>query len=135
MGPSVALFGPKARFHHLGIAVRSIEDTQSGLVKVIDPVQSVTVAFMQLGGQTLELIEPLGENSPVNQNLKDGNRLVHFCIEVPDLEEAVEICSKANFLPISKAQPAVAFDLRKILWVFNQKFGLVELLEDKSLAE
>lgn len=133
MGPSVELFGPRARFHHLGIAVQSIDATQTGLVKVEDPIQSVTVAFLEVANQTIELIEPLGNDSPINQNLKKGIRLVHFCIEVPDLEIALNACAKANFIPISRAEPAVAFEMRKILWVMNQKFGLVELLENKNL--
>jgi methylmalonyl-CoA/ethylmalonyl-CoA epimerase len=122
-------FGPSAKLHHVGIAVHSIETAIPGLESVEDPKQQVRVAFADLAGLTIELIEPASENSPIDQSLKKGIKLLHICIEVPSLDAALKICAKNGFRKISSVQPAVAFDMRKIVWVFNTVFGLVELLE------
>src|SRR5262249_10897898 len=103
-----------------------------GLQSVQDPIQQVRVAFADLAGLTIELIEPAGENSPIDQSLKKGIKLVHICIEVPSLEAALNICAKNGFRKISSVQPAVAFGMRKIVWVFNSALGLVELVETKA---
>jgi len=125
-------FGPAARLHHIGIAVRSIEHAIPGLDSVEDPLQQVRVAFADFAGLTIELIEPASEESPIDQSLKKGIKLLHVCIEVPSLDTALKFCAKNGFRKISSVQPAVAFDMRKIVWVFNAVFGLVELLEAKA---
>jgi len=125
-------FGPSARLHHVGIAVPSIEHAIPGLVSVEDPIQQVRVAFADFAGLTIELIEPASEKSPIDQSLKKGIKLLHICIEVPSLEAALKICAESGFRKISPVQPAIAFDMRKIVWVFNAVFGLVELLEAKA---
>src|SRR5262249_10952079 len=125
-------FGPSAKLHHVGIAVRSIEDAVPGLQQVEDPIQKVRVAFADFAGLTIELIEPASEKSPVDQSLKNGVKLLHICIEVPSLDGALKICAQNGFRKISPVQPATAFDMRKIVWVFNTVFGLVELVEAKA---
>jgi Glyoxalase/Bleomycin resistance protein/Dioxygenase superfamily len=125
-------FGPAAKLHHVGIAVRSIEEAIPGLPSVEDPIQHVRVAFANLCGLTIELIEPASEKSPVDQSLRKGTKLLHICIEVPSLEAALKFSAENGFRKISSVQPAVAFDMRKIVWVFNSVFGLVELVEAKA---
>jgi methylmalonyl-CoA/ethylmalonyl-CoA epimerase len=125
-------FGPSAKLHHVGIAVHSIEHALPGLLSVEDPIQQVRVAFADFAGLTIELIEPASEKSPIVQSLKKGIKLLHICIEVPSLEAALKICAENGFRKSSSVQPAVAFDMRKIVWVFNAVFGLVELLEAKA---
>jgi methylmalonyl-CoA/ethylmalonyl-CoA epimerase len=126
-------FGPSARLHHVGIAVHSIESAVPGLQTIEDPIQNVRVAFADMAGLTVELIEPAGEHSPIDQSLKKGIKLLHLCIEVPSLEGALECCRKHGFRRISVPKPAVAFDMRKIVWVLNNTFGLVELVEAKAV--
>jgi catechol 2,3-dioxygenase-like lactoylglutathione lyase family enzyme len=133
MPVKLEFFGPSARLHHVGMAVRSIEDAVPGLQSIEDPIQSVHVAFADIAGLTIELIEPAGEHSPIDQSLKKGIKLLHLCIEVPSLELALEHCRKHGFRRISVPQPAVAFDMQRIVWVFNTTFGLVELLEAKAV--
>jgi len=125
-------FGPSARLHHVGIAVSSIEDAIPGLQSVEDPIQQVRVAFADLAGLTIELIEPVNEQSPIDQSLKKGVKLLHICVEVPSLDTALKFGAENGFRKISSIQPAVAFEMRKIVWVFNAVFGLVELLEAKA---
>jgi methylmalonyl-CoA/ethylmalonyl-CoA epimerase len=100
----------------------------AGLVKVHDPIQKVNVAFTDLHGVTVELIEPAGEGSPVAASLKKGIKLVHLCVEVTDMSKAIEFAEKGDFRQLSQPVPAVAFEGRAIVWMFHPTFGLFELL-------
>ena len=88
------------RLNHIGIAVPSIEKTfetyrtmygATEFVRPFDmPAQGVRVGFINLPNTQLEIIEPLGEKSPIinflEKNPKGGQH--HVCFEVPDIHEA-----------------------------------------------
>ena len=66
-------------FHHIGIACRDIEATKpfyiaQGYVAsetVFDPVQSVNICFLDKAGMPrIELLSPIGEDSPVVRTLE-----------------------------------------------------------------
>ena len=127
---ALALFGDGAVFDHVGIAVRSIEAVGVPDAPVTrDLRQRVSVAFVEAGGVTLELIEPLGDNSPVLRSLENGQALVHLCFRVPNLELALSAGKESGFHRLGSPVPAPAFENRRIVWVFSRTFGLVELLE------
>lgn len=134
--PQLALFGADAVFHHVGIAVRSI-DAAGGptLARTEDPTQRVSVAFVDSGGAVLELIEPLGDRSPVAASLAKGQPLVHLCFSVPDLDAAVVAGKRAGFHRLAAPVAAPAFGNRQIVWMFSRTFGLVELLERPARDE
>jgi len=48
------------------------------------PEHGVTTVFVDLGNSKLELLRPLGENSPIKNFLvqKPGGGIHHVCIEV-----------------------------------------------------
>ena len=88
------------RLNHIGIAVPALEkafETYRNLygatefVQPIDmPAQGVRVGFVNLPNTQLEIIEPLGEKSPIinflEKNPKGGQH--HVCFEVPDIHVA-----------------------------------------------
>lgn len=124
------MFGDEAVFDHVGLAVRSIDSVgAAGLQPVNDPKQSVNVAFVDLHGLKIELVEPAGENNPVSASLERGQKLLHLCFRVPDLERAIEEARHWGFHCIWKPVPAIAFENRPIVWLFSQVYGLVELVE------
>lgn len=125
-------FGPGARFHHIGMVVRSIEKNHCVAEKIWDPIQKVSVAFISLNGLNIELIEPEDDESPVSLSLKKGIKLLHLCYTVPNIEEALAVCKKQKFHCISRPVPAVAFDNKPIIWVYSRIYGLVELIEDSA---
>lgn len=127
--PPLDAFGASARFHHLGIAVKSIRSAAPDLVPVLDPIQKVSVAFLEINGFSVELIEAAADDSPVSRSLRSGQRLQHVCFEVDDLEEALRLGRAAGFQLVAAPVPAVAFQGRRIAWVFHAVFGLVEVLE------
>ena len=127
---TLVLFGDGAVFDHVGIAVRSIAEVGSpGLPLTRDARQRVSVAFVETGGVTLELIEPLGNDSPILRSLEKGQPLVHLCFRVPDLEVAIAAGKRAGFHRLGAPVPAPAFANRRIAWVFSRTLGLIELLE------
>ena len=88
------------RMNHIGIAVPSIEkafETYRNLYGATDfvqpfdmPAQGVRVGFVNLPNTQLEVIEPLGEKSPIigflEKNPKGGQH--HVCFEVKNIHEA-----------------------------------------------
>jgi methylmalonyl-CoA/ethylmalonyl-CoA epimerase len=123
-------FGDDARLRHIGVAVRSIDAAAPGAEKQFDPLQNVRVAFVELNGVLFELVEPVGERSPVNGYLKrDKVSLYHVCFEVSDLEGALKRAKQNGFHTLGRPKPAAAFEGRRIAWVFSPLLGLFELLE------
>ena len=125
-------FGEGARFHHLGIVVRSIKNASPQSEPITDPIQQVAVAFVCVNGLSVELIEPCGEHSPVLRSLNEGVKLLHVCYIVPDLPVGISICRKHGFHRVRQPVPARAFGNAKITWVFSNRYGLFELLEDSG---
>jgi methylmalonyl-CoA/ethylmalonyl-CoA epimerase len=113
-----------AEFHHIGVAVSSIEE---GLEATYDPIQKVTVAFARINGITVEFIKPEGDNSPAKNYV--GKGIYHMCFEVKDIRECIKHAESSGFKCIAPPQPAKAFNEREIAWLINSKFGLIELLQ------
>jgi methylmalonyl-CoA/ethylmalonyl-CoA epimerase len=130
------------RFHHVGYAVSSIEDYLSGFMAplfspsqvtdpVLDPVQQVRVCFVEMqGGTVIELVEPLGETSPV-ANMIGSRRggLYHLCYEVSDLDAEMLRFRAKQCMPLGKPVPAAAFGGRRIVFLMTPQHDLIELLE------
>jgi methylmalonyl-CoA/ethylmalonyl-CoA epimerase len=88
------------RLNHVGVATPSIEKSvalyreKMGATKVHDafdlPAQGVRVCFVDAPNMQVELIEPLGADSPIvkflERNPEGGQH--HLCFEVADIEEA-----------------------------------------------
>jgi methylmalonyl-CoA/ethylmalonyl-CoA epimerase len=128
--PDLNAFGDEAAFDHVGVAVPSIREAVEGDLRVVsDGRQKVSVAFVELNGLRVELIEPHDEDSPVASSLESGRQLVHICYRVPDLDAAIRRGREHGFHRIGSPTPAVAFSGRRIAWVFSRTYGLVELLE------
>ena len=125
-------FGDTAEIDHVGVAVRSIDDTLENANKVTDPIQRVHVAFMKLHNVVIELVEPVDGDSPVTRYLDNGQTFYHLCYRVPDIESAIKAARKHGFYCIAKPVPAVAFENRKIAWLYSRTYGLFELVEDKK---
>ena len=129
-------------FHHIGIACRDIEKTKAFYLQqgytatptVEDPLQHVRISFLDKdGGPRLELLEPIGDQSPVARTLAtSGVTPYHICYEVPDLEEAIATLRSQRFLLVNGPVPACALDNRRIAFLFQKNTGLIELLESHS---
>jgi methylmalonyl-CoA/ethylmalonyl-CoA epimerase len=130
------------RFHHIGYAVADIEQYLEEFCKplfeplsisepVSDPIQQVTVCFVELqNGTTIELVEPIGKDSPVSRFVgTTRGGLYHLCFEVDDLDAEIARFRKKGCLPLSKPVAAVAFGGRRIVFMMTPQRDLIELLE------
>lgn len=77
----------------------------------------------------IELIEPAGEDSPVRSFLSKGGGLHHLCYEVRNLEAQLELSRSQGGKLVRAPMPAVAFDGRRIAWVYAKEKLLIEFLE------
>lgn len=88
------------RLNHVGVATPSIEKSLELYRRMFDaephgpafdlPAQGVRVCFVDTPNSQIELIEPLGEASPIarflEKNPAGGQH--HVCFEVPDIHAA-----------------------------------------------
>ncbi|MCF8708993.1 methylmalonyl-CoA epimerase [Rhizorhapis sp. SPR117] len=129
------------RLNHIGVATPSIEKSVEmyvnllGATKVHEPFdlppQGVRVCFVDTPNSQIELIEPLGENSPIlkylEKNPQGGQH--HVCFEVPDIHAAkAEMEAKgAKVL----GEPRIGAHGTPVIFVHPKDMGgvLVELME------
>lgn len=128
-------------FHHIGVAVKNIQEgikcyndlgyTLQNDTIFQDDIQRVLICFMhQEGHPLIELIAPNSENSPVTKVLqKNGACPYHTCYEVDDLEAAILELRSKKYVPLAKPVPAIAFNNRHICFLLHKEIGLIELLQ------
>lgn len=127
------------KFHHIGVAVKSIEATAAVYVAggyklsetTFDPKQNVNICWLTKEGMpVVELLEPVDEASPINKILeKNGVTPYHTCYIVDDIEQAVKELRKMKYVVVSKPIEAVAIHGCKVSFLFNKNVGLIELVE------
>jgi methylmalonyl-CoA/ethylmalonyl-CoA epimerase len=131
------------RLNHVGVAVPSIEaakDTYRSLYGVSDaditatrdmPEQGVKVAFVNIPNSQIELIEPLGETSPIlkflEKNPAGGQH--HVCFEVQDIYEARDAMKERGATVLG--EPRIGAHGTLIIFVHpkNSNGVLIELME------
>jgi len=123
------VLGDDVVFHHIGIVTKSMDEIIDPKLKIEDPIQKVRVAFADMHGLQVELIEPLGDESPVHKFLKKKQYFYHLCFSVKDVERTLEISKENDFYCVSRPAKAVAFGNNKIAWIYSREYGLIELLE------
>ena len=100
------------KIRHLGIAVDSIEKRlpvwESFGLKLThsEKVESegVTTAHLKVGNYEIELLEPMGEDTPVGKFIdKKGPGIHHLALEVDDIEKTIVKAKKNGLEPIGEA--------------------------------
>jgi methylmalonyl-CoA/ethylmalonyl-CoA epimerase len=128
------------QFHHIGVVVQNIAAYMSDLSETYglvhrspiytDFVQKVRVAFVDIGHQAqMELVEPLGDDSPAYKALVKGGGLNHLCYEVDDIESVVKQVWENGAIVIQEPVAAVAFCGRRIAFVMGKDRILTEFVE------
>ncbi len=129
------------KFDHLGVVTESLSDGRRHLGPMVgikgwtrefsDPVNMVNVQFgIDASGICYELISPLGNESPILEALRSGNRILnHVAYLVPDLAAAAARLRAANCVPTGTAKPAVAYGGAKIQFFISRMRVLIEIIE------
>lgn len=134
---------------HVGVAVPSLGPTTELLstlfgYKVVsgpfdDPIQKVSVNFLAKSDEDvaeIELIAPLSEDSPIRSMLaKDGGGAYHLCFETSDIDGALIHAKNNGCIVVSGPVPAVAFQGRRIAWIYTRSRQLFELVESESVTQ
>jgi methylmalonyl-CoA/ethylmalonyl-CoA epimerase len=130
---------PDMRLHHIGVITGNLEGSISFYTSLgyaasaiyADPLQKARIVLMQRAHEPLvELIAPDSPESPAAswlQRIAVGP--YHTCYEVDDLEAMVALLRHHRLFPVIKPVPAVAFDMRRIVFMWGESSGLLELLE------
>ena len=89
-----------ARIDHIGVAVESIDDALAlyqaafGMTLVhreVVEAQGVEAVLLDVGENHVELLQPLGPDTPVGKYLaKRGPGIHHIAYQVPDINAALE---------------------------------------------
>ncbi len=136
------------RLNHIGVATPSIEGSIAlyrdvlGATKIHDPfdlpAQGVKVCFVDTpDGPQIELIEPLGEASPIHaflaKNPAGGQH--HLCYEVPDIHEAKAWFETKGTKVLG--EPRIGAHGTLIFFVRPKDMGgvLTEIMESPALAQ
>ena len=100
------------KIKHIGIAVDSIEKRlpiweSFGLklhhTEKVDS-EGVTTAHLKIGGYEIELLEPMGEDTPVGKFIdKKGPGIHHLALEVDDIKETLKKAKGNGLEPIGEA--------------------------------
>jgi methylmalonyl-CoA/ethylmalonyl-CoA epimerase len=97
-----------------------------------DPIQNVRVCFLaatETDALPLELVAPLGADSPVDNVLAKNLGAYHVCYEVDDIDRVLDWVGKNGCFIVRPPVPAAAFQQRKIAWFFTPTRQLIEVVE------
>jgi len=131
------------KLRHVGVAVPSLGAATDALATLFgyrvisgpfdDPIQKVSVSFLTQSDSDIaeiELIAPLSADSPITSMLsKSSGGAYHLCFETSDIEQALIHATNNGCVIVSPAVPAVAFNGRKIAWIYTRSRQLFELVE------
>ena len=132
------------RLNHVGVATPSIEESVKlyrdflGATKIHEPFdlpeQGVRVCFVDVPNSQIELIEPLGADSPVHgflaKNPKGGQH--HVCFEVPDILAARDELVAKGATVLRNGEPRIGAHGVPVIFVHPKDMGgvLIELMAE-----
>jgi methylmalonyl-CoA/ethylmalonyl-CoA epimerase len=136
------------KLNHVGVATPSIEESwrlyrdMLGATSVTPrralPQQGVWVSFVDLPNAQIELIEPLGADSPIHaflaRNPRGGQH--HVCFEVADIIAARDDLRAKGATVLGDGEPRIGAHGVPVIFVHPKDMGgvLVELMEPPAQA-
>jgi methylmalonyl-CoA/ethylmalonyl-CoA epimerase len=97
------------------------------------PEHGVTVVFITLDNTKIELLHPLGDNSPIADFLEKKPRggMHHMCFEVPDLSEAAKTLVQHGHRVLGGGRARIGAHGLTVLFLHRNDFDgtLIELEE------
>lgn len=128
------------RLNHVAIATKNIEaaakvyrDVLGGQVSaaVAQPDHGVTTVFVELPNTKIELLEPLGDNSPIAKFLEKNpsGGMHHICYEVADIYAARDKLKSAGATVTGSGEPRIGAHGKPVIFLHPKDFvgTLIEL--------
>ena len=128
------------RLNHVAIAVPDLEAATKSYRNTLGatvsapkdiPEHGVTVVFVELENTKIELLQPLGENSPI-QGFVDKNAsggMHHICYEVDDLTATRDQLTADGARVLGSGEPKIGAHGKPVLFLHPKDFSgtLIEL--------
>ena len=126
--------------NHIAIVVPDLEEAalkyQQTLGAEVSEQQEliehgVTLVFVQLVNTKIELLHPLGANSPISSFLKrnPAGGIHHVCYEVDDISEAANFLQEKGAKILGDGKPKIGAHGKPVLFLHPKEFfgTLIEL--------
>lgn len=130
------------RVNHIAIAVPDLAQATAVYRDVLGarvsqsqalPEHGVTVVFVELDNTKVELLEPLGQDSPINAFLEKNpsGGMHHVCYEVADILGARDRLKEAGLRVLGDGEPKTGAHGKPVLFLHPKDLNgtLVELEE------
>ena len=128
------------KLNHVAIAVPNLEKAARTYRETLGarvsapaslPAHGVTVAFVELPNVKIELLQPLGETSPIAKFLErnpDGG-MHHLCYEVEDIIAARDQLKAAGGRVLGDGNPKIGANGKPVLFLHPKDFAgtLIEI--------
>ncbi len=128
------------RLNHVAIAVPDLDAAADQYRHVLganvgapqpEPAHGVTVIFIELPNTKIELLHPLGEDSPINGFLEKNpaGGIHHICYEVDDILTARDRLKESGARVLGSGEPKIGAHGKPVLFLHPKDFTgtLVEL--------
>jgi methylmalonyl-CoA/ethylmalonyl-CoA epimerase len=121
------------RLNHVAIAVPALADAMAVYRNALgakvsaplaQPEHGVTVVFVTLPNTKIELMEPLGANSPIAAFLarNAGGGMHHVCYEVEDIRAARDRLKAAGARVLGDGEPRIGAHGKPVLFLHPKDF-------------
>ncbi|MCY4231772.1 MAG: methylmalonyl-CoA epimerase [Alphaproteobacteria bacterium] len=121
------------RLNHVAIAVPDLEAGARPYRGVLGafvsapqalPEHGVTVIFVELPNTRIELLEPLGDKSPIAGFLKKNpaGGMHHICYEVDDILAARDVLKNSGVRVLGSGEPVIGAHGKPVLFLHPKDF-------------
>ena len=130
------------KLNHIAIATPNLDEATKTYVdilgvKISDPLDQlkhgVRVVFIELPNTKIELLEPLGENSPIEKFLENNKKggIHHICFEVEDIDHAILRLKKDGATVLGDGKAKIGAHGKPVIFLHPKDFNgtLIELEE------
>jgi len=128
------------KLNHVAIAVTDLKsasdvyrDTLGAMVSdAVDlPEHGVTTVFVELPNTKIELLAPLGKNSPIKRfvDSNPAGGVHHVCYEVDDIDDAIKKMQNKGARVLGDGKPSIGAHGKPVVFLHPKDFcgTLVEL--------
>ncbi len=129
------------RMSHVGVAVKDLEKTLKlyedvlGLhPEVVKDMGHSRLAFIPVGDDEIELIQPSGDDSMLSNFIKERGEMVHhIALETDDIEAAMEHVKSKGAIMLDEKPIVGAHEVRIAFFTLEGQEDIIfELVESKS---
>ena len=130
------------KLNHVAIAVTSVEAAAKQYKSILGanisspmdlPLHGVKTIFVELDNTKIELLEPIGNNSPIKKFLKKNplGGMHHICYEVPNIIDACDKLKAKGATILGSGEPTIGAHGKPVIFIHPKNFNgtLIELEE------